>query len=134
MSTYKLNVKLKVLKDTELVSLDPPDELFACAYHVKDLNKEKNSILCFDCNKVDVHSSDGTNTIRLFKPSSMVYSDSKALYDEQQQQNSKEDDKVLLKIISPLGDRKNIKELKIAVAIIGQIQTEMINEMMFKKN
>jgi hypothetical protein len=62
----------------------------------------------------------------------MVYSDSKALYDEQQQgqgqQDSKEDDKVLLKIISPLGDRKNTKELKIAVAIRGQIQTEMIND------
>jgi len=133
LSTNKLNVKLKVLKDTELVSLDPPDEFFACAYHVKDLNKEKNSILHFDCNEADVQSSDGTNTIRLFKPSSMVYSDSKALYDEQQgqghrQQNSKEDDKVLLKIISPLGDRKNTKELKIAVAIRGQIQTEMIND------
>jgi hypothetical protein len=133
MSTNKLNVKLKVLKDTGLVSLDPPDESFACVYHVKDLNQEKNSILHFDCNEADVQSSDGTNTIRLFKPSSMVYSDSKALYDEQQQQgqgqqrDSKEHDKVLLKIISPLGDRKNTKELKIAVAIRGQIQTEMIN-------
>jgi hypothetical protein len=142
LSTNKLNVKLNVLKDTELVSLDPPDEFFACAYHVKDLNKEKNSILHFDCNEADVQSADGTNTIRLFKPSSMVYSDSKALFDEQQQvrqqrqiqgqgqeqqQDSKEHNKVLLKIIAPLGDRKNTKELKFGVAIRGQIQTEMIN-------
>lgn len=95
--------------------------------------QRENSILHFDCNEADVQSTDGTNTIRFFKPSSMVYSDSKALYDEQQhwqgqQQNSKEDDKVLLKIISHLGDRKNTKELKIAVAIRGQIQTEMIND------
>ena len=33
-----------------------------------------------------------------------------------------------MKIISPLGDRKNTKQLKIAVAIRGQIQTEMIND------
>jgi hypothetical protein len=128
----KLDVKLKVLKDTKLVSLDSPDEFFVCAYHLKDLEKEYNSILNYDCNEVDVQSSDGTNTVRLFKLSSMKYSDSKALYDEQQQkgqgQDSKKDDKVLLKIISPLGDRKKTKELKIAVAIRGQIQTEMIQD------
>ncbi|MDR4511129.1 MAG: hypothetical protein MRJ93_05420 [Nitrososphaeraceae archaeon] len=138
MSTNKLNVKLNVIKDNGFITLDTPDEFFACAYHVKDLNKEKNSILYFDCNEGDVQSADGTNTIRLFKPSSMVYSDSKALYDQQQQvqgqvqgigqQDNKKDDKVLLKIISPLADRKNTKELKIAVAIRGQIQTEKIND------
>ena len=138
MSTNKLNVKLNVMKDIGFITLDTPDEFFACAYHVKDLNKEKNSILYFDCNEGDVQSADGTNTIRLFKPSSMVYSDSKALYDQQQQvqaqvqgigqQDNKKDDKVLLKIISPLADRKNTKELKIAVAIRGQIQTEKIND------
>lgn len=135
MSTNKLNVKLKVMKDIGFLSLDTPDEFFACAYHVKDLNKEKNSILNFDCNEADVQSSDGTNKIRLFKPSSLVYSHSKALFDRQQiqgqvvgQQDNKEDDKVLLKIISPLSDRKDTKQLKIAVAIRGQIQTEMIND------
>jgi len=137
MSKNKLNVKLKVLKDIGFVSLDTPDEFFGCAYHVKDINKEKDTILYFDCNEADVQSSDGTNKLRLFKPSSMVYSDSKALYDKQTQQiqgqvqgqqDSKEDDKVLLKIISPLSDRKDTKQLKIAVAIRGQIQTEMIND------
>src|SRR5215207_8931291 len=128
----KFDVKLKVLKDIGFVSLDPPDEFVVCAYHLKDLEKEYNSILNYDCNEVDVQSSDGTNTVRLFKPSSMKYSESKALYDEQQQkgqgQDSKEDDKVLLKIISPLGDRKNTKELKFGVSIRGQIQTEMIKD------
>ena len=70
----KLDVKLKVLKDTQLVSLDTPDEFLVCAYHLKDLEKEYNSILNYDCNEADVQSSDGTNTIRLFKPSSMKYS------------------------------------------------------------
>jgi hypothetical protein len=135
----KLDVKLKVLKDTELVSLDSPDEFFVCAYHLKDIEKEYNSILNYDCNEADVQSSDGTNTVRLFKPSSMKYSESKALYDEQQQNSgmnriidNEDDDKVLIKVISPLSDRKNTKELKIAATVRGQIQTEMIK--MFKVN
>ena len=137
----KLDINLKVLKDTELVSLSTPDEFQACVYHVKDIEKEYNSILYFDCNEADVQSSDGTNTIRLFKPSSMKYSHSKALYEQQQEQtgggggidktiNDKDDDddKVLIKVISPLSDRKNIKELKIAAMVRGQIQTEMIKD------
>ena len=139
-SIKKLDGKLNVLKETELVSLDPPDEFFVCAYHIKDLNKEENSILLFDCNEGTVQSSDGTNTIRLFKPSSMKYSESKSLYDEQQQQQGqgqiremnetidKKDDKVLIKVISPLSDRKNTKELKIAAMVRGQIQTELIKD------
>lgn len=134
-STFnKLDVKLKVLKDTQLVSLDTPDEFLVCAYHLKDLEKEYNSILNYDCNEADVQSSDGTNTIRLFKPSSMKYSNSKAFYDEQQQNSGmngtidNEDDKVLIKVISPLSDRKNTKELKIAAMVRGQIQTEMIQD------
>lgn len=133
-TTNKLDVKLKVLKDTELVSLSPPDEFHACAYHVKDIEKEYDSILYFDCNEADVQSSDGTNTVRLFKPSSMKYSDSKALYEQNEvdktikEKNDDEDDKVLIKIISPLGDRKNTKELKIAAMVRGQVQTEMIKD------
>ena len=71
----------------------------------------------------------------------MKYSHSKALYEQQQEQtgggggidktiNDKDDDddKVLIKVISPLSDRKNIKELKIAAMVRGQIQTEMIKD------
>src|SRR5215210_947205 len=83
LSTNKLDVKLNVLKDIGFVSLDPPDEFFVCAYHLKDLEKEKNSLLQFDCNEADVQSSDGPNTIRLFKPSSMKYSGSKAFNEQQ---------------------------------------------------
>src|SRR5215204_2309403 len=130
----KLDVKLKVLKDIGFVSLETPDEFFVCAYHLKDLEKEYNSILNYDCNEADVQSSDGTNTVRLFKPSSMKYSESKALYDQQQNSgknrtiDNEDDNKVLIKVISPLSDRKNTKELKIAATVRGQIQTEMIQD------
>jgi hypothetical protein len=81
----------------------------------------------------------------------MVYSKSKAFYDErklQQQEiqqlqgqdstvnrpinenseNNNDDDRVLLKIIAPLSDRKDTKELKIAAMVRGQIQTETIKD------
>ena len=144
----KLDVKLKVLKDTELISLSPPDEFHACAYHIKDLKKEYNSILNFDCNEADVQSSDGLNTIRLLKPSSLKYNDTQTFFEQNQNEqihpnaegertikdktngldNKDNDDKVFIKVISPLGDRKNTKQLKIAAMVRGQIQTELIKD------
>ena len=149
----KLDLKFNVLKDTGFVSLGTSDEYMVCVYHIKDINQEKNSILPFDCNEGTVQNSNGPNTINLFKPSSMKYSKSKAFYDERQQQeqqgqqqgqqgqqgrqqnsgmneaiNNNEDDKVLIKVISPLSDRKNTKELKVAAMVRGQIQTEMIQD------
>ena len=137
----KLDIKLKVLKDTELISLSPPDEFQVCVYHIKDLKKEYYSILHFDCNEGDVQSSSGTNTINLFKPSSMKYNHSQGLYERQQiggeinnnktinnDNKDNDNDKVLLKIISPLSDKKNTKELKIAAMVRGQIKTELIKD------
>jgi hypothetical protein len=138
----RLDIKFNVLKDTEIVSLGTSDEFFVCAYHIKDIEIEYDSILYFDCNEAGVQDSDGKNTINVFKPSSMVYSKSRALYDEIQLQGQQyseiskpitdnvdyNDDKVLLKIISPLSDRKNTKELKIAAMVKGQIQTETIKD------
>ena len=147
----KLNIKFNVLKDTEIVSLGTADEFFVCAYHIKDIGNEYNSILSFDCNEAGVQTLNGKNTISVFKPSSMVYSKSKAFYDErklqqqeiQQQQgqdrivnrpinenseNNNDDDKILLKITAPLSDRKDTKELKIAAMVRGQIQTETIKD------
>jgi hypothetical protein len=116
-----LNIQFNVLKDTEIISLGTSDEFFVCVYHIKDIENEYNSILSFDCNEADVQDSDGKNTINVFKPSSMVYSKSKAFYDERKLQqegqqmqsqdnamskpineNSDDDDnedKVLLKIL-----------------------------------
>jgi hypothetical protein len=138
----RLDIKFNVLKDTEIVSLGTSDEFFVCAYHIKDIEIEYDSILYFDCNEAGVQDSDGKNTINVFKPSSMVYNKSRALYDEIQLQGQQyseiskpitdnvdyNDDKVLLKIISPLSDRKNTKELKIAAMVKGQIQTETIKD------
>ena len=147
----KLNIQFNVLKDTEIISLGTSDEFFVCVYHIKDIENEYNSILYFDCNEAGVQDSNGKNTINVLKPSSMVYSKSKAFYDErklQQQEiqqlqgqdstvnrpinenseNNNDDDKILLKIIAPLSDRKDTKELKIAAMVRGQIQTETIKE------
>lgn len=132
-TTKNIDVKLKVLKDIGFISLGIPDEYNICAYQVKYIVKEDDYILYFDCNEGDVQNSNGENTINLFKPSSMKYSESKALYEQHQNRgmngtiNNKED-KVLLKVMSPLSDRKNTKELKIAAMVRGQIQTGMIKD------
>ncbi len=77
-----LNIQFNVLKDIDIVSLGTADEFFVCAYHIKDIGNEYNSILYFDCNEAGVQDSNGKNTISVFKPSSMVYSKSKAFYSE----------------------------------------------------
>jgi hypothetical protein len=144
-SKNRLDIKFNVLKDTEIVSLGTSDEFFVCAYYIKDIENEYDSILYFDCNEAGVQDSDGKNTINVFKPSSMVYSKSKAFYDERRQLQGQQDnplnrplndnsddndndDQVLLKIIVPLADKKNTKELKIAAMVRGQIQTEIIQD------
>ncbi|HEX6294836.1 MAG TPA: hypothetical protein VFZ46_06745, partial [Nitrososphaeraceae archaeon] len=136
-SKNRLDIKFNVVKETEIVSLGTADEFFICAYHIKDIEKEYDSILYFDCNEAGVQDSDGKNTITLFKPSSMVYSKSKAFFDQQQQfakikeENSNimsTDDTVKIKVSVPLSDRKNTKELKIAAMVRGQIQTETIKD------
>ena len=76
------------------------------------------------------------NTIRLYKPSSMLYSESKAFYQQQQFAKIKEDNSddmtkdntVKIKISVPLSDRKNIKELKIAAMVKDQIQIETLKD------
>jgi hypothetical protein len=76
-----------------------------------------NIILHFDYNEGDVHNSNGENTINLFKPSSMKYSESKVLYEQYQNRGmngiiNNQEDKVLLKVMSPFSDRKNTKITK----------------------
>ena len=105
----------------------------------QDINKEFNSILFFDCNEGDVQSSDGINTIGLFKPSSMKYNESKIFYNLQKQQQQKvvnidDKDKVKINVYVPLADRKDTEQLRIAAMVRGQIQTETIKDVQEELN
>ena len=46
----KFNVDMK----TDIVTAGTPDEYFVCAYHIKDIFNEFDSLLYYDCNEHDI--------------------------------------------------------------------------------
>jgi hypothetical protein len=143
-SQQTLTVDLKVDKKNAIVEANSNDEYHVCAYHVKDLIHEYDSFTNFDCNEGDVLTVDTPNYISLFKPSSQVYLKSVnyhyyALNNFGEFDNDyygydrygmkyNDDDKVIIKINSPLIDRIDTKKLKVMVMIKGQIQSEVIDD------
>jgi hypothetical protein len=126
-----LNVDLKADKNNDIVDANTPDEFFVCAYQVKDVINDYNSFTKFDCNESDLVNIDKPTVINLFRSGSMVYSASKAVYDEanlNKPNGADTNDKVKIKISAPLADKKNTDKLKIAVMIKGQIQSEVIED------
>lgn len=144
-SQQTITVDLKVDKKNDIVEASSHDEYHVCAYHVKDLIYEYDSFTNFDCNEGDVLSVDMPNYISLFKPSSQVYLKSVnyhyyALNNIGEFDNNNyysydrygmkynDNDKVIIKINSPLIDRIDTKKLKVMAMIKGQIQSEVIDD------
>jgi len=154
-SKQTLNVNLPVDKETDIIKAGDRDEFFVCAYHIKDLLKEYNSIPYFDCDEGDLLGPDTARpTIsRLFSPNSLVYLDSQNVFnnssnkytqllstnndnsnENNQQQTEKNEEKVKIKIYVPLEDRKDTQKLKIAVMIKGEIKSAIINNVQDELN
>ncbi len=154
-SKQTLNVNLPVDKETDIIKAGDRDEFFVCAYHIKDLLKEYNSMPYFDCDEGDLLGPDtATPTIsRLFSPNSLVYLDSQNVFnnssnkytqllstnndnrnENNQQQTEKNEEKVKIKIYVPLEDRKDTQKLKIAVMIKGEIKSAIINNVQDELN
>ena len=147
-SQQTITVDLKVDKKNDIIEASSNDEYHVCAYHVKDLIYEYDSFTNFDCNEGDVLSVDTPNYISLFKPSSQVYLKSVSYhyyalnnvgefdnnyfsYDRYDMKYN-DDDKVIIKINSPLIDRIDTKILKVMVMIKGQIQSEVIDDVQYE--
>ena len=148
-SKQTLNVNLMVDKETDIVNAGDRDEFFVCAYHIKDLLKEYNSLTYFDCDEGDLLAPDKPTISRLFSTNSLVYSESQNIFNnssnkysqllstnnvnsnpnQQQQVRDKEEEKekVKIKILAPLEDRKNTQKLKIAAMVKGQIKSAVID-------
>ena len=154
-SKQTLNVNLPVDNETDIIKAGDRDEFFVCAYHIKDLLKEYNSMPYFDCDEGDLLGPDtATPTIsRLFSPNSLVYLDSQNVFnnssnkytqllstnndnrnENNQQQTEKNEEKVKIKIYVPLEDRKDTQKLKIAVMIKGEIKSAIINNVQDELN
>jgi hypothetical protein len=134
-SNNNLNVELKVNEENDIVEADTPDEFFVCGYQVRegDVSKEStttNLITKFDCNEGDILGN--PTKISLFKSGSQVYSKSQEYYQAHlnmvNNNNTANNDKVKIKIIAPLADKKDTEKLVIAAMIKGQIQSEVIED------
>ena len=126
----KLNVDLKVNKKNDIVEASTPDEFFVCAYQVGDVLKNYNSLAKFDCNEGDILSTSKPTPARLFQLGSHVYEKTQAVYGANVNNTGSGSniDKVKIKILAPLADKKDTNKLVIAAMIKGQIQSEVIED------
>jgi len=124
-----ITVDLKTDVNNDIVSAHSPDEFFVCAYQVGDILNDYNSFTKFDCNESDLVNIDKPTVINLFRSGSLVYSTSKAIYEASlNQPNPQASDKIKIKILAPLADKKDTKKLVIGAMIKGQIQSEVIED------
>ena len=128
-----LNVELKVNEENDIVEADTPDEFFVCGYQVRgDVSKEStttNLVTKFDCNEGDILGN--PTKISLFKSGSQVFSKSEEYYQTHLNMINNitaNNDKVKIKIIAPLADKKDTEKLIIAAMIKGQIQSQVIDD------
>ena len=126
----KLDVDLKVNKKNDIVKASTPDEFFVCAYQVGDVKKNYNSLAKFDCNEGDILSTSKPTPARLFQLGSHVYEKTQAVYGANINNTGSGSniDKVKIKILAPLADKKDTEKLVIAAMIKGQIQSEVIED------
>ena len=128
-SKKKLDVELKTDVENDIVEADTPDEFFVCAYQVGDVLKDYKSLTKFDCNEGDLLSISKQTEIELFKSGSQVYAKSQAVYAAHLTNvNDSNSDKVKIKILAPLSDKKGTEKLVIGAMIKGQIQSEVIED------
>jgi hypothetical protein len=129
-SKKKVDVELKTDVENDIVEADTPDEFFVCAYQVGDVLKDYKSMTKFDCNEGDLLSTSKPTEIELFKSGSQVYAKSQAVYGSNLKSNINDpnSDKVKIKILAPLADKKGTEKLVIGAMIKGQIQSEVIED------
>ena len=129
-SKKKVDVELKTDVKNDIVEADTPDEFFVCAYQVGDVLKDYKSLTKFDCNEGDLLSTSKPTEIELFKSGSQVYAKSQAVYAAHLNSNINDpnSDKVKIKILAPLADKKGTEKLVIGAMIKGQIQSEVIED------
>ena len=129
-SKKKVDVELKTDVKNDIVEADTPDEFFVCAYQVGDVLKDYKSMTKFDCNEGDLLSTSKPTDIELFKSGSQVYAKSQAVYGSNLNSNinDQNSDKVKIKILAPLADKKGTEKLVIGAMIKGQIQSQVIED------
>ena len=136
----RLDVELKVNRQSDIVKADYNDKFFVCAYQVgnnTDGVATNNFLPKFDCKEGDLLHIHSPTQINLFGNGSQVYSKSQGVYaatlnannnNNNNNNNNKTSDTVKIKVIAPLEDRKHTHKLIITAMVKGQIQSEVIED------
>ncbi|MGD1835762.1 MAG: hypothetical protein ACPKPY_12620 [Nitrososphaeraceae archaeon] len=120
----KFNVDMK----TDIVTAGTPDEYFVCAYHIKDIFNEFDSLLYYDCNEHDIVNLDEPNKIGLFKKKNVFMKSVEFSEIYKKENNEREKSEIVkIKVLVPLKDRKDVEDIRIVSMVRGQMQTETIN-------
>lgn len=102
-----------------IVTVGSRDEYFACAY---DIDPVTNVMISYSCVEGNIKNSDGKNTINLGSGSENTLSTGSF-----KPVKGSDIDKPTIRVVIPLSDRKDVKEIKVVTMIKGEFESRTID-------
>ena len=102
-----------------IVTVGSRDEYFACAY---DIDPVTNVMISYSCVEGNIKNSDGKNTINLGSGSENTLSTWSF-----KPVKGGDIDKPTIRVVIPLSDRKDVKEIKVVTMIKGEFESRTID-------
>jgi hypothetical protein len=129
MKSKSISVSFTFERTNDLVTVGVNDEYFVCAYDIKPKTDIMKSYSCVEGN---IENTDGKNTINIGSGSKNTLSTgSFQSVDEVGKSKTKE---VIINILVPLSDRKNVQNIKVTAMNKGDLLTKEVNAADLLKN
>jgi hypothetical protein len=129
MKSKSILVSFTFERTNDLVTVGVNDEYFVCAYDIKPKTDIMKSYSCVEGN---IENTDGKNTINIGSGSKNTLSTgSFQSVDEVGKSKAKE---VIINILVPLSDRKNVQNIKVTAMNKGDLLTKEVNAADLLKN
>jgi hypothetical protein len=129
MKSKSISVSFSFERTNDLVTVGVNDEYFVCAYDIKPKTDIMKSYSCVEGN---IENTDGKNTINIGSGSKNTLSTgSFQSVDEVGKSKTKE---VIINILVPLSDRKNVQNIKVTAMNKGDLLTKEVNAADLLKN
>ena len=129
MKSKSISVSFTFERTNDLVTVGVNDEYFVCAYDIKPKTDIMKSYSCVEGN---IENTDGKNTINIGSGSkNTLYTGSFQSVDEVGKSKAKE---VIINILVPLSDRKNVQNIKVTAMNKGDLLTKEVNAADLLKN
>ena len=141
MKTQSISVPFTFERTNDLVTVGVNDEYFVCAY---DLQPKTDIMKSYSCVEGNIENSDGKNTINIgsgskntlstgsFQPVNEV--DESKTKDEAKTKDESKAKDVIINILVPLSDRKNVQNIKVTTMNKGELLTKEVNAAGLLKN